>query len=212
MEAGLRAHLATAQRIIKVATLCRKHELPDEGAGADEETASSTGELPAEAAGGAALQQEGDEALGGTEGAHVQHHDCDGGSTRGSSSSSSGSASSSSSSSEAQQALQQGGSTLADLGLQSESSGQRLLDAFVRRMNKAVLNSACLEQERLRLAAENAALHAAVRAVQEGTTLGPAAVEGPLSTLLIVNERLQKQLGAAPAQHRLPRSAHSVGH
>jgi hypothetical protein len=210
VEAGLRAHLATAQRIIKVATLCRKHELPDEGAGADEETASSTGELPAEAAGGAALQQEGDEALGGTKGAHVQHHDCDGGSTRGSSSSSSGSASSSSSS-EAQQALQQGGSTLADLGLQPESSGQRLLDAFVRRMNKAVLNSACLEQERLRLTAENAALHAAVRAVQEGTTLGPAAVEGPLSTLLIVNERLQKQLGAAPAQQRLFRSAHSVG-
>lgn len=91
---------------------------------------------------------------------------------------------------------------LRELGLAPGSAGQRLLEAFLRRMGGAALDRAALEQERLRLAAENAALRAVVAAVREGSSVGPGAVDGPLNTLLVVNGRLQQALGGAAAAAR----------
>lgn len=89
-----------------------------------------------------------------------------------------------------------------ELGLRSSSSEQRLVDAFVRRTSGAALGRAALEQERLRLGAENATLRAVLATVQASSSVGPGAVEDPLSTLLIVNGRLQKALGGAAAARR----------
>ena len=91
---------------------------------------------------------------------------------------------------------------LQGLGLPAGSSGQRLLSAFLRRMQTATLGGAALEQERLRLMAENAALRAVVAGVQEGRGVSTAAVQGPLSTLFIVNSRLQRELEGAAAQRK----------
>lgn len=88
---------------------------------------------------------------------------------------------------------------LQELGLQPDSRAEHLLHAFTRRINTAVLDCAALEQERLRLSAENASMRAALKAVQQATGVSGAAVEGPLSTLVVVNERLQRTLQAAAA-------------
>ena len=95
-----------------------------------------------------------------------------------------------------------GDDPLAGLGLPPGSSGQLLLAAFIRRMNAALLGGAALDGERLRLGAENATLRAVVATVKAGTQVGAGAVDDPLNTLLIVNGRLQKELGGAAAQRR----------
>lgn len=80
------------------------------------------------------------------------------------------------------------------LGLPAGSAGQRLLEVFSRRMGAAALDGAALARERQRLAAENAALRAALAKVQAGSTVGPGALDDPLNTLLVVNGRLQQAL------------------
>jgi hypothetical protein len=107
-----------------------------------------------------------------------------------------------SSSSSSSSASSSGSDSLAEIGLPPGSSGQRLLAAFTCRMNAALLDRAALGQERLRLGAENATLRAVVAAVKAGTNVGEVAVDDPLNTLLVVNGRLQKQLGGAAAQRR----------
>lgn len=94
------------------------------------------------------------------------------------------------------------GAVLQELGVPPGSAGQRLLEAFLKRMNGAALDLAALEHERLRLGAENATLRAVVAAVQAGTSVGPNAVDDPLNSLLIVNARLQKELGGAAAARK----------
>lgn len=94
-------------------------------------------------------------------------------------------------------------SALEELGLPPGSSGPRLVDAVVQRTSSTALDSAALGQERLRLAAENEALRAVIAAVEAGSGVeAPGAVDGPLSTLLVVNERLQKALGGGGAVAR----------
>ena len=95
-----------------------------------------------------------------------------------------------------------GDPALRELGLAPGSAGQRLLEAFMARMGGTAADRAALEQERLRLGAENAALRAVVAAVREGGSVGPGAVDGPLNTLLVVNGRLQQALGGAAAARR----------
>lgn len=212
VEAGLRKHLATAQRIVRIATLCRKHELPGEAAEGNTAEEPCSAQLPAPAA-GAAQQQEAAEGVGkaeqeaaqgdGEEEQEACSHLPAGfeGSRPGSSSSSQhGRKPSSSSGSSSSPSIAGAADALAELGLQPGSDGQRLVGAFVRRMNRAVLCSAALEQERLRLAAENSALRAVIKEVEDCGRVGPGAAEGPLNTLLIVNERLQRELGGAAAQ------------
>ena len=186
MESGLREQLATAQRILRLAQLCRKHELAGEGA---------AGAAAAEAGAGAAAAQDGgpaEPAAGAPEGSSSccgsgkadADDDAEAAEVGGSCSSGSGS------------------DALAELGLPPGSSGQRLLAAFTRRMNAALLDRAALDQERLRLGAENATLRVVVAAVKAGTSVGAGAVDDPLNTLLVVNGRLQKELGGAAAQRR----------
>ena len=188
VESGLREQLATAQRILRLAQLCRKHELAGEGA---------AGAAAAEAGAGAAAAQDGgpaEPAAGAPEGSSSccgsgkadADDDAEAAEVGGSCSSGSGS----------------GSDALAELGLPPGSSGQRLLAAFTRRMNAALLDRAALDQERLRLGAENATLRVVVAAVKAGTSVGAGAVDDPLNTLLVVNGRLQKELGGAAAQRR----------
>ncbi len=163
MESGLREHLATAQRTIRLAQLTCKHELPGEAA---------PGEAAQQAQGAAGPGLEGEQAAEGLAAAG----------------------------SSADLASDDGGSQswhVDELGLEEGSSGQRLLEACMRRMGSTALDGAALGHERLLLAAENATLRAVVAAVRGGTSLGPGAVDDPLNTLLVVNGRLQKQLARA---------------
>lgn len=173
MEAGLREQLDASQRIIRLAQLSRRHEVPADGTGgAPEDPQEEQEEQPVEAGDGT------------SEGRRA-----DGSSRAGGSS-------------EVLSAAAGEGQARDELGLRAGSSEQRLVDAFVRRTSGAALGRAALEQERLRLGAENAALRAVLATVQAGSSVGPGAVDGPLSTLLIVNGRLQKALGGAAAARR----------
>lgn len=172
VEAGLREQLATAQRIMRLAHLSKKLELPGEQAAAQAAAAGQQGKQQLQAAGGQEQEQE-QGAAAGEPAAADRGADAPPSSTDDDSD-----------------------AVLAELGLPPGSGGQRLLAAFLRRMNSAVLDRAALERERLRLAAENQMLQAVVAAVQAG------AVDGPLSTLLVVNSRLQQELGGAAAQRR----------
>jgi hypothetical protein len=206
--------LDTAQRIVRVASLCRKHEMLGEAA-AGARAGGSPGELAAASKEAATAQPDPAECVKGglssdNEGRGKEsslvatNQPADN-----SRPSSSGSARQrlacsplhpcAAAASEAPCDGVVAVHALEELGLQPGSGAQHLLDAFTRRMNAAVLDSAALEQERLRLSAENASMRAVIKAVQEGTGVSGAAVEGPLSTLLVVNERLQRTLGGAAA-------------
>lgn len=175
VESGLKEHLATAQRIIRLAQLARRHELPSDAAAAAEATAGDHGN-PQLAAGTLGLDEQAAEGqAAGTSQA----------STPSSSDGGDGHA---------------GGE--GELGLEPGSAGQRLVEAFMQRTGSAALDGAALGQERLRLSAENATLKAVVAAVREGTGLGPSAVDHPLNTLLVVNGRLQRELGGAALARR----------
>lgn len=170
VESGLREHLATAQRTIRLAQLACKHELPGEAA---------PGEAAQQVQGAAGPGVEDEQAAEGlaAAGSSANIASCDDcGSQPG---------------------------HVDELGLEDGSSGQRLLEAFMRRMGSTALDGAALGHERLLLSAENATLRAVVAAVRGGTSLGPGAVDDPLNTLLVVNGRLQKQL----ARVALARSA-----
>ncbi len=176
VEAGLREQLDASQRIIRLAQLSRRHEVPADATGGAPEGPQDEQEQPVEAGGGA------------SEGQRTK---------------SSSRADGSSSSSEGLPAAAAGeGQARDELGLRAGSSEQRLVDAFGRRTSGAALGRAALDQERLRLGAENAALRAVLAMVQAGSSVGPGAVDDPLSTLLIVNGRLQKALGGAAAARR----------
>ena len=177
MEAELKEHLARAQRIVRLAQLSRKYELPGETAAAAAAAASE-----AQAAQIAEAQQaDGDEPVAGTQ---------------------QGQAAAAAGWQQEAAPAQGDDETLAELGLVPGSAAQRLLDAFLRRMGSAALDAAALGQEKLRLEAENATLRAVVAAVQAGTSVGAGAVDDPLNTLLVVNGRLQKALGGAAAARR----------
>lgn len=187
MEARLKEHLATAERIIRLAQLSRKHELPGEDApdalAAGTEDAAGTAAAAADEDGQLAATEAGSGAIeGGEQRARSASAGRSSGSSEGPSSS--------------------GGRSFDELGLAAGGSEQRLLEAFVQRMNGAELDAAALAQERLRLQAENTTLRAVVAAVQAGITVGPTSVEDPLSTLLVVNGRLQKELGSAALARR----------
>ena len=188
MESGLREQLATAQRIVRLAQLCRKHELAGEAAAAAAAAGGTAGGVAAQE--GGAEEPEGSSSCcaGDAEAAAEAEAEEDG--------SSGGS---------------NGSSALAELGLPPGSSGQRLLAAFTQRMNTALLDRAALDQERLRLGAENATLRAVVAAVKAGTSVGAGAVDDPLNTLLVVNGRLQRELGGAAAQRRAIGGRSSAG-
>lgn len=173
VEAGLREQLATAQRIMRLAHLSKKLELPGERAPAQ----AAAAQQGAQQLGASGAQEEEEPAAAEAPAPTDDYSDA----------------------------------VLAELGLPAGSGGQRLLAAFLRRMNSAVLDRAALERERLRLAAENQTLQAVVAAVQAGTTVQPGAAEGPLSTLVVVNSRLQQELGGAAAQRRALSSAGSSG-
>lgn len=203
VEAGLREHLTTAQRIVRLAQLSRKHELPGEDAASAAAAAAAAAaasadadlaEVSIDAAGTAAEQpQQPAAAAGGSAGAQAHSVRA----SRG------GSA----------ELLTQDSmaSGMDELGLAGGSSGERLLEAFMLRMNGAAMDFAALSQERLRLAAENATLRAVVAAVQGGTSVGPGTVEDPLNTLLVVNGRLQKELGGAAVARRAVAASSSAG-
>ncbi|PSC75832.1 flagellar associated [Micractinium conductrix] len=177
VEAELKEHLARAQRIVRLAQLSRKYELPGETAAAAAAAASE-----AQAAQIAEAQQaDGDEPVAGTQ---------------------QGQAAAAAGWQQEAAPAQGDDETLAELGLVPGSAAQRLLDAFLRRMGSAALDAAALGQEKLRLEAENATLRAVVAAVQAGTSVGAGAVDDPLNTLLVVNGRLQKALGGAAAARR----------
>jgi hypothetical protein len=183
VEAGLLKHLATAQRIVRIATLCRRHELPGEAAAGNDEEEAGSSQLLGLGGDSSSNQQETAAGDGEAELEACSHlpPGLEGGSSDGSSRPGTSDA-------------------LAELGLQPGSASQRLVRAFVRRMNRAVLGSAALEQERQRLAAENGALRAVIKSLEEGGSVGPGAAEGPRNTLLIINERLQRELGGSVAQ------------
>ncbi|PRW58825.1 coiled-coil domain-containing 65 [Chlorella sorokiniana] len=184
VEAGLKEQLGAAQRIIRLAQLSRRHEVPADAAS----TAAPAGDAGSDEACADAHEQQ-----------RVQGGDAaqEGQQAEG--------AESSRPSSGASYPAAPGtgeGQALDELGLRAGSSEQRLVDAFVRRTSGAALGRAALEQERLRLGAENATLRAVLASVQAGSSVGPGAVDGPLSTLMIVNGRLQKALGGAAAARR----------
>lgn len=175
VEAGLREQLAAAQRIIRVAQLSQRHAVPADAAGAAAAEADE---------GTAPVQDEQQEQRVG------EGQSCEADEERQAAGSSIGVPSS------------PGSAGTDELGLLAGSGEQRLLGTFVRRTGGAALGRAALEQERLRLAAENAALQAVVATVQAGSGVGPGAVDDPLNTLLVVNGRLQKALGGAAAARR----------
>lgn len=176
VDAGLREQLAAAQRIIRLAQLSQRHEVPGD----------ASGTAPVEADEGAAPAQQEEQ-----EQHAAKEQSCGAGEGRQATASSANAPSGS------------GASAGTDeLGLLPGSGEQRLLDAFLRRTGGAALGRAALEQERLRLVAENAALQAVVGTVQAGSGVGPGAVDDPLNTLVIVNGRLQKALGGAAAARR----------
>lgn len=178
MESGLREHLATAQRIVRVAQLARRHELPGEGAPAEGDQQLQTT---------AALETVGEQAAAGQ------------------------AAAGSGSTTPADDGSGSQPGRVDELGLEEGSAGQRLVEAFMQRMGSAALDCAALGQERLRLAAENGTLRAVVAAVRGGASLGPATVDDPLNTLLVVNARLQKGLGGAALARRALAGAPSPG-
>ncbi|KAL4434150.1 hypothetical protein ABPG75_000591 [Micractinium tetrahymenae] len=185
VESGLKQHLATAQRIIRVAQLARKHELPGEAAAAAAAAEAADGDQQAQPAADTEAEAADEQAAKGQAAAGSQGGEQAQGGNPGNSDSSGSAAGS-----------------VDELGLAQGSTGQRLLEAFVQRMGGAALDGAALGQERLRLAAENATLKAVVAAVRGGTTLGPGTVQDPLNTLLVVNGRLQKELGGAALARR----------
>lgn len=63
------------------------------------------------------------------------------------------------------------------------------LDNFYKRMNKVVLDKIALEQEKARLAQENADLQAIIKQYLEGIAVNPSTLSGP-NPLLIVNNKL----------------------
>lgn len=180
VEAGLRQQLEAAQRIIRMAQLSKRHEVPADAVGA-------AAAAEAEAEGAAAEPHEQQEQAVGDGPAGTQQSER---------SSRAGSGGKGPTGADEGQALD-------ELGLRAGSSEQRLVDAFVQRTSGAALGRAALEQERLRLGAENATLQAVLATVQAGSSVSPGAVEDPLSTLLIVNGRLQKALGGAAAARRV---------
>lgn len=185
MEAGLREQLDAAQRIIRLARLAQRHEVPADAAGA---AAAEDGGPDGDAV-EQQWQQEEQQHADAEHGANErQQAEC-------------GSSSRAGSAGQRSKAAGEG-QALDELGLRSSSSEQRLVDAFVRHTSGAALGRAALEQERLRLGAENATLRAVLATVQASSSVGPGAVEDPLSTLLIVNGRLQKALGGAAAARR----------
>lgn len=213
VEAELRSHLDTAQRIVRVASLCREHEMLGEAA-AGARAGGSLAKLAAASKEAATAQPDPAECVKGGLSSDAEDKGKESSLVANrpagiSRPSSSGSARQrlacsalhpcAAAASEAPCDGVVAVHALEELGLQPGSGAQHLLDAFTRRMNAAVLDSAALEQERLRLSAENASMRAVIKAVQEGTGVSEAAVEGPLSTLLVVNERLQRTLGGAAA-------------
>ena len=81
---------------------------------------------------------------------------------------------------------------LSALGLSTSCAG--VLAALAARTSRVELDKAALEQQKLQLAAENAALRGVLDSIEAGRTIRPDAVDGPLNTLLIVNGRLQSAL------------------
>ncbi|GAB4816779.1 hypothetical protein N2152v2_003825 [Parachlorella kessleri] len=79
-------------------------------------------------------------------------------------------------------------------------AGKPELAAFLQRLNKVYLDTAALEQQRLRLVTENAGLRAVLDKVEDGTRVTQDVLDDPLNTLMVVNHRLQNALKISPAK------------